>query len=88
MAKKSPEELYTVATDLEKKVYDWLVSHNILFDFQTQLIGSFDRQLGDAVVDFLIYETNICLRVQGEYWHVGTEVNAKDVIQKERLQEM
>jgi hypothetical protein len=76
-------------SDLEAKVYMWLSKKGIPFDFQTQLIGLRGvRELGDALVDFLLPENNILLRVMGEYFHTGVNVEARDVVQKERLQGM
>lgn len=80
-----------VGSDLETKVYNWLIRHgyrlNIDFVFQSQLIGLRGvREIGDAIADFLLIEPKIVFRVQGEYWHSGTEESARDVIQKERLQ--
>ncbi len=85
---KTESELFAQASDIEKIVYAWLASHSVPFDFQSQLIGGFDRQIGDAIVDFVLKENNVVIRVQGEYWHTGAEVEAKDVIQKERLRDL
>ncbi len=80
-----------VGSDLEKKVYAWLLKRgyrpNIDFAFQTQLIGLRGvRELGDAVADFLIFKQRLVWRVQGEYWHTGSQEEARDKIQKERLE--
>jgi very-short-patch-repair endonuclease len=74
-------------SDLEAMVYKWLTQHRIKFEFQSQLIGLRGvRELGDAIVDFILTENNILLRIMGEYFHAGVNVEARDTIQKERLQ--
>lgn len=80
-----------VASNLEIKVYQWLVWHGfrpgVDFDFQSQLIGLRGvRELGDAIADFVLTKQNIIFRIQGEFWHHTPEQNARDTIQKERLQ--
>ena len=82
-----------VGSDLEIRVYQWLLYHgfrpNVDFVFQSQLIGLRGvRELGDAIVDFMLIKSNILWRVQGEYWHVGTEERARDLIQKQRLESL
>jgi len=76
---------YETATDIERKVYDYLSQQGIPFIFQSQLIGGFGSDVGDATVDFMLVDRNVLLRVQGTYWHTGTELEAKDLLQKERL---
>ena len=76
-----------VGSDLEIKVYNWLLKHRIEFEFQSQLIGLRGvRELGDAIADFILTKQNIIFRVQGEYWHTGTEGRARDLMQKQRLE--
>ncbi len=75
-------------SNLERMVYNWLVSHKIAFDFQSQVIGGFGRQLGDAIADFVLTEQNIILRVQGGYWHKQTVKKASDEAQKLTLSGM
>ena len=80
-----------LGSDLEIKVYEWLVRHGfrpgVDFDFQSQLIGLRGvRELGDAIADFVLIKQNLIWRIQGEYWHHTPEQNARDTIQKERLQ--
>ena len=76
-------------SDLEVKVYTWLIKHgfklNVDFEFQSHLIGGYNRELGDAIVDFVLLKAKIALRVQGEYWHTSVQEKARDTIQKERL---
>lgn len=75
-----------VMSDLERIVYAWLTNHAVAFDFQAQIIGGYDRQLGDAIADFLLWDQSIILRVQGGYWHTGTTKLASDIVQKMNLQ--
>jgi very-short-patch-repair endonuclease len=82
-----------VGSDLEVKVYNWLIRHGfkpgVDFDFQSQLIGLRGvRELGDAIADFVLIKQRIVFRIQGEYWHHTPEQNARDTVQKERLQGM
>lgn len=85
---KDYEALLANATDIEIAVYTWLYNKGIPFDFQSWIIGGFDRQLGDALVDFVLPEQKTLLRVQGAYWHTGVEVEAKDIVQRARLEAM
>ena len=84
MAKRNVT-VFDLMSDLERIVYIYLVEHSIEFTFQSQLIGGFGSQLGDAKVDCVIPDRNIVIRVQGEYWHTGVDIEAKDALQKERL---
>ncbi len=77
-----------VASDLELLVYNWLTQKRITFEFQSQMIGGYIRSLGDAIVDFLLTDLNILLRVQGEYWHTDIKEVARDRIQKAALESM
>lgn len=43
------------------------------------------RELGSAVVDFLILDRNLVLRVMGAYYHSTFEAKARDILGKERL---
>ena len=76
-----------VMSDLERIVYNFLIRMKISFDFQTSLRGGF-YQLGGAVVDFILRENNIALRVFGEYWHRGIIKEGSDTIQREMLSEL
>ena len=83
-----PDELtlFAMASDLEKLVYAYLATHNIPFDFQSNVLGEgFGQQIGDAKVDFILPDNRIAIRVQGEYWHKQPATEAKDIIQRERL---
>ena len=74
-----------VMTEPEAIVYRWLIKKNIQFAFQTSLAGGF-YELGGAVVDFILTELNIALRVQGTYWHEGVAKKGMDDIQREMLE--
>lgn len=76
---------YETATDIERAVYNYLDKQSVPFTFQSQLLGGFGQETGDATVDFVLPDRNIMFRVQGTYWHTGTELEAKDLLQKERL---
>ena len=76
-----------VMSDIETLVYNWLIKHNIAFTFQSSLSGGI-YELGGSVVDFILPEYRIGLRVMGEYWHRGVAKSGTDLIQKERLQAM
>ena len=78
------EQLYT---DIEKLVLQWLINHQINFQFQTSLSGGF-YELGGSVVDFLLPDQRLAWRVHGEYWHRGVSVEGRDLIQKETLSAM
>ena len=43
------------------------------------------RELGSAIVDFVLPDKNLLLRVMGSYWHSGFESKARDLLSKERL---
>ena len=73
-----------VASDIEIIVIEWLTKRNIDFQFQTSFSGGF-FELGGAVVDFLLPELRLALRVQGEYFHKTVEKTGQDIIQKEML---
>ena len=82
---KVPTPKMIIASDLELMVMKFLVDNKIPFDFQSQLIGGYVRQMGDVVVDFLLTDLNIVLRVQGIYWHRRIEIEARDRIAREHL---
>lgn len=73
-----------IMTDLEAIVYNFLIRHNIDFQFQSSLAGGY-YSLGGAVVDFLLPNRLLAWRVHSEYWHTGVEIEAHDLIQKELL---
>jgi len=76
-----------VMTDIETLVYNWLIKHNIAFTFQTSLSGGI-YELGGSVLDFLLDDYSIGLRVMGEHWHRGVSKSGADLIQKENLSAM
>ncbi len=71
-------------TSIEAIVYQYLTERKIPFSFQSSLMGGW-YSLGGAVVDFILEENMIALRVAGEYWHAGVEKRGSDLIQKELL---
>jgi len=72
-------------TSLEKLVADWLDKRGILYDLQSSLLGG-RAEFGGAVVDFILIESAIILRIMGEYWHAGTIQEAKDREQRTMLE--
>jgi len=74
-----------IATKPEIIVYQWLTKHNIIFSFQTALMGG-HFELGGSVVDFILTELDIALRVQGMYWHEGIAKKGTDEVQREMLE--
>jgi very-short-patch-repair endonuclease len=81
--------IWGMASDLEVMVGEYLARQDIAFEFQSQLIGGFGGQdIGDAKVDFILRDRMLAIRVQGEYWHKQPDVEAKDLLQKERLKAM
>ena len=74
-----------IASDIERIVLRWLDRRKILYDFQSsQLGGRFE--LGGSIVDILIPDLHLAIRVQGSYWHKGIEKEATDSIQRELLE--
>ena len=79
-------DIYNFLNNLEKIVYGWLIKHSILFTAQAPMFGGVG-ELGSAIVDFILTERNIVLRIMGGYWHSGLEVNARDLLGREKLTE-
>jgi len=75
---------YNFLSALEKKVYNWLTRNNIPFTTQEPMFG-IAGELGSAIVDFVIEERNLVLRVMGSYYHSTREAKARDEFGKERL---
>ncbi len=80
-----------VGTLPELVTYDWLERRTLEFQFQSGQLGG-RRMRGGAVVDFVISglaaDGLYLWRIQGEYWHQGGEVEAKDEVQKARLRRL
>jgi len=76
-----------IGTNIEILVYNWLTRRKIPFRFQSSLMGGY-FSLGGAVVDFILEDGNIALRLFGEFWHRGVEKEGSDLIQKEMLMGM
>ena len=83
---KNPSD-YQFLSTLEKKVWNWLAKNDIPFDTQQTMLAP-ARELGSAVVDFILPVSNIILRCMGSYWHSGLEAKARDEFSKERLLQM
>ena len=75
---------YAFLSELEKKVWDWLAKNKIPFDTEQTMLAP-ARELGSAIVDFIIPDRNLILRVLGSYWHSTLEAMARDEFSKERL---
>lgn len=75
---------YPFLSSLEKKVWDWLVKNDIPFDTERVMLAP-SRELGSAVVDFVIPDRNLLLRVMGSFWHSTLQSQARDEFGKERL---
>ena len=76
-------DIYPFLSDLEKIIYVWLVKNNVLFNTQQRFGGYMD--VGSGVVDFILPENNIALRVMGSYWHHGLKVEGRDALGREML---
>ncbi|KKL06459.1 hypothetical protein LCGC14_2595810 [marine sediment metagenome] len=74
-----------LASTPEKAVYGALKKIGIEFIFQSSQLGGRNTR-GGAVIDFILTELNIGLRVQGTYWHEGIVKQAHDRMQKEMLE--
>ena len=74
-----------IYTKPETIVLRWLEKHNIAYLPQVNLEGG-HYELGGAVVDFILTELDIALRVQGMYWHEGVAKKGMDDIQREMLE--
>ena len=80
------ESVYLSLTEPERKVWDWLARHNINFDTQYRIpeLGMTGER-GSAIVDFIIRERNLVIRVQGSYWHRTLEGKSRDNLSRERM---
>jgi len=78
------DNTYDFLSSLEKKVHDWLTKNDILFTTQETMFG-LASELGSAVVDFIIGDRNLALRIMGSYWHSSIESKARDEFGKEQL---
>ena len=76
--------IYQFLSDLEKKVFNWLTKREILFTTQEPMFGV-AGELGSAIVDFVLTERNIVLRIMGSYYHSTIEAKARDEFGKEQL---
>lgn len=74
---------YEFLSNLEKKVWDWLVKNKIPFATEQTMLAP-AKEMGSAIVDFVL-SNNIILRVMGSYYHSTLEAKARDEFGKERL---
>ena len=74
-----------IFSDLEAIVYNWLTKHSIEFSFQSSMMGG-RYESGGAIADFTIYELNLILRIQGDYFHTQINKQATDSVQRELLE--
>ena len=76
----------TGSASLEERIlFKTLTQRRIPFDFQSSMFGG-RAQLGGIVADFIFWEPRIVIRVQGTLWHKGAEPEARDAIQKAKLE--
>lgn len=77
-----------VGTLPELCTYAWLDGRGYRFDFQSAMLGGRYTH-GGAVVDFRIADISrigwYIWRIQGEFWHEGLDMEARDTSQKARL---
>jgi len=76
-----------IISELERIVHNWLTRHKISFDFQSSIAGGF-YALGGSVVDFILKDMMVALRVQGTYWHTGVMKEGRDLYQREILEQL
>ena len=79
------DNIYQFLNNLERIVYNWLIKHSILFTAQAPMFWV--GELGSATVDFILTARNVAIRTMGGYWHIGLEVNARDLLGREKLTE-
>lgn len=68
----------------EALAYIWLESEHIDFQYQAEAFGA-RRFFGGVVPDFMLFETGVVWRIQGNYWHSRPERIGQDVEQKIKL---
>ena len=80
------ESVYEFLTKPEKRVWDWLSRHNVNFQAQYRIpeLG-LRSERGSAIVDFIIPERNLVIRIQGSYWHRTLEGKSRDDLSRERM---
>lgn len=81
---KLTPEMIRMLNEPEKKVANWLLNRKVPFDVQEPMLGG-RTELGGLVVDFVITDRMIIIRVQGTYWHRTLEANARDELGRENL---
>ncbi len=68
----------------ERILWRTLDNAGIAFDFQSSMQGG-RAMLGGMVVDFLLHDRKVAIRVQGTLWHTGLEGEARDMEQAQVL---
>ena len=68
----------------EGLAYLWLQGQKVDFQYQAEAFGA-RRFFGGAVPDFMIYETGVVWRIQGNYWHSRPDKLQSDAEQKIKL---
>ncbi len=75
-----------MATAPELAVMGALQKLNILFEFQSKMMGDY-REKGSLVADFYIPELSLVISVIGEYWHYGRpDTEVRDMMQRIALE--
>jgi len=74
-----------IASDLERIVLEWLDKRNIMYNFQSSLLGG-RYELGGSIVDITFPERLLGWRIQGDYWHKQIAKQATDSVQRELLE--
>jgi len=74
-----------MASNLEILVLDWLDKRGIVYDFQSSLLGG-RVEFGGMVIDIILPESGIAMRIMGEYYHSGVIQEAKDREQRSMLE--
>jgi G:T-mismatch repair DNA endonuclease (very short patch repair protein) len=78
------EEMYAFLSEPEKRVWDWLIYNEIPFLPQEKMWGG-TLEVGGAIIDFILTQVSIAIRVMGTYWHRGLIPQARDLLGKEKL---
>ena len=74
-----------VASDIEIIVLNFLDKNNIVYEFQSSLMGG-RFELGGLIADILIPDLQLAWRIHGDYWHRQIGKTGQDIIQRELLE--
>ena len=77
---------FDMLSSAEQQVYKWLTLHKIPFDTQVKMFAGY-TEIGGSVVDFIIPDKMLALRIMGVYWHSSIEAQSRDRLSRERLTE-